>query len=160
LPLRGARGVLGPATIPDRVVEIDISGGTLWIGPAPRHQIMQWNRIGGEDQLDATIQIGGVAIPAHIDTGDPGTITLPPSFASRLPLRAPLRECCGMRTFDATRVESLGELDTDATVSGSPIRLNVAEFADIPVAGIGSQALRGFTIVVDYAHRRWALVDG
>lgn len=158
LPLRGARGILGPATIPDRIVEIDVSGGTLWIGPAPRQPITQWNRIGHRGMLDATITIGGVAIPAHIDTGNPGSITLPLSFAERLSLREPLRESGGMRTIDATRIMSLGRLDADADISGTPVRLDVVNFADLSTAGIGSQALAGFTIVVDYAHRRWAMV--
>ncbi|MEZ5994427.1 MAG: aspartyl protease family protein [Hyphomonadaceae bacterium] len=158
LPLRGALGVIGPAAIRDRVVEIDVSSSEMWIGPAPRSAVTNWNRIGRGDKLDATITIGGFEIPAHIDSGSAGAITLPLSAASHLQLVEPLRESGGMRTIDATRVVSIGRLNADADISGTPVRLDVANFADVNTAIIGSQALAGFTVVIDYPHRRWALV--
>ena len=156
IPLR-ARGVLGPATFPDDVIELDISGGTMWIGPAPRQAVTRWNPIGRGDKLEATITIAGVAIPAHIDSGSPGTITLPTRFAARLPLAAPLRESGGLRTVDATRVVSIAPLGIEANLAGSTVRLEATNFADMQTAVIGSKALAGFTIVMDYPHRRWAL---
>lgn len=157
VPLR-ARGVLGPATFPDQIVEIDLSGGTMWIGSAPRRPVTHWNRIGRGDKFEATITIAGVAIPAHIDSGSPGTITLPTRFAAKLPLSAPLRESSGLRTIDATRIVSIAPLGVAADISGTPVRLDVANFADLQTAVIGSKALAGFTLVMDYANKRWALV--
>lgn len=63
-----------------------------------------------------------------------------------------------MRTVDAQRIVSLGRLDADAHISGTPVRLGVVNFADVSVANIGMQGLQGFTVVVDMPNRRWALL--
>lgn len=158
LPLRGARGVFGPRMFLDRVVEIDVSAGSLSIGAAPRQTVTNWRPMGRQGMLETQVVIGGVSIPAHIDTGNAGVITLPASFAARLPLREPLHESGGLRTIDTTLVTSLGRLDTDATIMGHPVRINVATFADVPNANVGLLGLRGFVVVLDNPRNRWALV--
>lgn len=158
LPLRGARGVLGPSVIPDRIVEIDVSGGTLWIGPAPRQTITHWNRITHGGKLETSAVVGDVRFPVVIDTGSQGVFLLPTELAGRLQLREPLRPGDGLRTIDASRITALGRLDTDAAISGATLRLETVSFADFPIAILGMRGLAGFTIVVDYGRGRWAMV--
>ena len=158
LPLRGARGVFSPRMFSDRVVEVDVSAEALWVGPAPRRAVRNWLPIGHGGLLETQVVIGGVSIPARIDTGNPGVITLPTSFAARLPLREPLRDSGGMGTIDAALVTSLGRLDADATIAGAPARIDVATFAALPEANVGMAGLGGFIVVIDYSNNRWALL--
>ena len=158
LALRGARGVFSPGMFSDRVVEIDVSASSFWVGVAPRRAVTNWLPMGHAGLLQTQVVIGDVSIPADIDTGNAGVITLPASFVPRLALRGPLHESGGMRTIDAAIITSLGQLDTAATIAGLPVRINVAMFADVPNANVGLQGLKGFVVVLDNPHNRWALV--
>ena len=69
------------------------------------------------------------------------------------------RSPCSRQTRSAGEgpAAALADLGLDARVAGTDVRLGKTLFADIPMANMGSDALAGFSIIIDNPRKRWRL---
>jgi hypothetical protein len=108
--------------------------------------------------LDAEVRIGEAVTPAHIDTGAPHVISLPETMAAELPLTSPI-EVIGMaRTIDREfEIKGASLEGVTAYLGDAEIPLGRVTFFDLPFANIGTAALRGLTLEIDWVNERYAI---
>jgi hypothetical protein len=157
LSLPGVIGVMGPGQWSKSVVEIDVSGSTLWIGDAPRKPISVWLPLTDRNMLDGTTTIAGTTIGFHLDTGNPRGALLPMKLAEKLVPSGELTDAGAIRTVDTSVPVKKGNVTAAAQISDVDIKLSSAEFADVAKGNFGSATLRDFVIVIDNPNRRWGL---
>jgi hypothetical protein len=106
--------------------------------------------------IQLPLQIGDVALPAHLDTGQ-----------TRAPLMAPQEAIGRLATHGAARRIGVGRtvsqsmeiysIALDAPVRIGTVRFPVTEVAyptAVPIANLGSAALRDMTVAIDRPNRR------
>lgn len=154
-------GMLTPTLFPGYVVTLDFPGEQLKFeaGKLPnpdRKQVFAYLDRGALPAL--RIDVAGVAVNAQIDTNSSGGLTLPRSYAKRVPLMSPPTEAGKVRS-------SRGEFTyADATIKGTvkigrftlenpPVR-----FSDVVKRGdIGQEILKDFALTIDIRQRRFKL---
>lgn len=157
----GARGVVGPAVFSEYGrTKFDFTTNMLEIGGAVETgEDASWIAFGPSAPiLDAEVRIGEAVIPAHIDTGAPHVISLPETMADELPLTSPV-EVIGMaRTIDREfEIKGASLEGVSAYLGDAEIPLGRVTFFDLPFANIGTPALRGLTLEIDWANERYAI---
>lgn len=149
--------VIGPNLFADRSVELDFANKTLSFSSEIPSDVENWQKMDGRGMLKTTLTIGQETIDVTIDTGNPGGLNLPKSFAERLGI--PLTPMPGrkIKTVDAEFPLFEGNVDQDVMLAGAPLRLGSTVFADIPSANAGAKTLEGLRLIIDTPRRRWRL---
>lgn len=152
-------GVVGPALFRGHgALEIDFAERTLTIGATLPGGGTRWIPFGDDAPLlDVPIRIGDITIPGHLDTGSPGVLTVPASFVDRLPLSGAVRTIGRGRTVNSEFEIRGAPIEAIARVGDAEIPLTQLRIMDHSVANLGSGAVRGLTLHVDWVNERFAL---
>lgn len=159
-PLGGATGdgVIGPSLFDEGVVTLDFVNSTFEIGgpvPADAH----WIPLGpSAPLLDASLNINGEAIPAHIDTGAPHVLSLPESYADTMTFEDGVKIIGHGRTIDREFDVRGATLNADVTIGDAVIPVGLVTFGPLPVANLGTGGLRGLVLTIDWPNHRYAIV--
>jgi D-alanyl-D-alanine carboxypeptidase len=151
-------GIIGFALFADCLVTLDYPGKRMILASG------ELPAVNGADVIDfhsergipaITIRVADTEVEADVDAGSMGGITLPESFAAKLPLVAAPRVIGHARTvsneFDVKGAELNGN------VTFGPVKLEHPEihFQPIfPMANVGSRVLRDFALTFDQKNHR------
>ena len=152
-------GIVGPALFRDHgAMTIDFQHNTIGIGGPPPEGIATWMPFGDSAPLlDVPVRIGDTVVKGHLDTGSPGRVTLPYDFEDKLPLTGPGRTIGRGRTVDAEFEVRSAPIDAAASLGDAKIPLEQIEFSNNPAANVGTAAVRGLMLHIDWAEDRFAL---
>ncbi len=152
-------GVIGPAVFEQfGRVALDFTAQKIEVGGNVTHGNADWITFGPSAPiLDAQLTIGVEKIPAHIDTGAPHVIAVPNALADKLPLTGPVVTVARARTIDREFEIKGAPIDVEAKLGQATVPLQQIQFHDLPFANIGSGALRGLTIEIDWLNQRFAI---
>jgi hypothetical protein len=153
------RGVVGPALFREHgALTLDFESNTVTLGGAAPSDVDTWLPFGvSAPLLDAPVRIGDTTIEGHLDTGNPGVLSVPNDFEDRLPLSGPVRTLGMARTVDAEFEIRGAPIETSARVGDAEIPLSQIMLSAIPVANLGTAGLRGLVLHVDWENERFAL---
>lgn len=156
----GGYGVLGPVQFRafDRVA-FDFENQRIEVGGSfNKPDDVAWQAFGDDAPLlDIMLTVGDARIPAHIDTGNPGGLMLPRDIADQLPLDAPLQVVGQARMVDGTMDIYGAPISQSFQAGDASIPVSNVLFFERAMANIGSGALRGLQLEIDWAHERYAL---
>jgi hypothetical protein len=153
-------GVIGPAILRKHgPITIDFESNVMTLGDDARiADVETWLPFGeSAPLLDVKIDIGGLVIHGHIDTGSPGILSLPVSFKDQLPITGPVQSVGRARTIDADFEILAAPIHAVAKVGDADIPLTEVSLAEIPVANLGTGGLRGLVLHIDWDEERFAL---
>lgn len=160
--LGDVRGVLGFPTFGDLLYSVDLEAGRLVLshgtlvegdGSVPFTQ-----RGRGLPTLE--IEVGGKAVEAHFDTGNPGGLSLPADWIDSLSLVAQPRSVGRVRTAGGESDLLSAQLEGRVRVAGVDFEDPQLMFMEgLEVANVGGQWLRGRVLEFDSIARRVRLVD-
>jgi predicted aspartyl protease len=154
-------GVVGLDLFGARLVTLDYPGGTLIVEPG------ELPEADGRTILDASfddgipslsIDVAGVTLRAHLDSGSTGFLGLPLATAKRLPLEAPPVRVGRGRTASGDYAVSEARLRGTVRVGGLVIDRPMLHFMDLPSGNLGSDLLRSLVVTVDRKNARVRLV--
>jgi len=156
----GGYGVLGPVQFQAfGRVAFDFETQQVEIGGRfEKPDDVDWQAFGDDAPLlDVLLTVGDAQVPAHIDTGNPGILMLPLSYADQLPLDAEPTVVGQIRLVDGA-MDVYGApvsepfIAADATIPAGSVML-----FDRDIANIGAGALRGLQLEIDWDSQRYAL---
>ena len=153
-----ARIVIGPAQFRGLYVSLDYAKKTLTLDVNQPKVGALWQKL-KNGLPEGSIELMGQQIPVHVDSGNPGAITLPIASAEKISPKPALREVGRARVVDKEFSLFLGAINADARIAGVPVKLGDVMFAEVPYANLGSQALKNFKVVIDLANDRWQLLS-
>lgn len=156
------RGIFGITLLRDALVTLDLSGGRLEVAsgslPEAGPGIVEIDLDQGLPVV--SVDIAGQSIPAHLDSGNPGTLLLPLALSSRLPLESPLTLAGRARTVDAVVEIYRATIAEPVTLAGHRLEnLEVRFIAGTPWANIGVGLLRRYLVSMDLRGRRARFTD-
>lgn len=101
------------------------------------------------------IQVDTLTIAAHLDSGNPGAISLPYELAEKLPLKAPPVEIGRAQTVASTATIWEAQIAGEVQIAGLSYTDPVVHLTDLLVgwANIGYDAMRGLTVTLDQGKR-------
>ena len=158
-PLGGATGdgVIGPSLFDGGVVTLDFVSNTLVIGGDVPEGVT-WIPFGDSAPLlDASLDIHGEAVPAHIDTGAPHVLSLPDAYADTMTFDGGVKVIGHARTIDREFDLRGADLNADVTVGDAVIPVGLVTFGPLPVANLGTGGLRGLVLTIDWPNGRYAI---
>ena len=107
------------------------------------------------------LEVAGLTVRATVDSGHRGTITLPRSLASELPLAGETRELQSLSTVSSTYQRDAARLDGEAVLAGIRMLGPEIVFADEPTPRlIGFGVLEHLVLTIDQVARRMRLRAG
>jgi len=154
------KGVVGPVLFREHgPITMDFKRNTIALGDdASAAGIENWLPFGDSAPLlDIPVRIGDVVIDGHLDTGSPGVLSVPGRFEESLPLSGPVRTVGHARTVDAEFDIRSAPIDGSARIGDAEIPLQQIQFAELPVANLGTAGLRGLQLHIDWDEERFAL---
>lgn len=153
------RGVVGPALFREHgALTLDFERNSIALGEDPAAAAEAWLPFGASAPLlDVPVRIGDVVIEGHLDTGNPGVLSVPSGFEDRLPLSGPVRTVGRGRTLDAEFEIRAAPIDGSAWIGDAEVPLDQIMLSEIPVANLGTAGLRGLVLHVDWENERFAL---
>lgn len=157
MPLGTAAGALGPTQWRDHIVEIDLGDEIVSFRKKPKRKVAVWAPLSERGLTVSEIEIAGLRVNAHIDTGNPRGVVLPIAVARQLGWAEALKPAGEIRLVDRAIPVFTAERDVTANILGQTIVLKAVKFADAPFANVGAGALRGQVIIIDNPNRRWGL---
>jgi hypothetical protein len=157
------RGVLSAASFPGYLVVLDYPAKRILIhkgelsAPDARTRFEYTS-----DQIlpNVPVRVGGVEVRAHVDTGSPGSLTLPTKYLKELPLSSEPTEVGRARTPNGEFSIWSGQITGDVDLGQYRLDLKNLEFSDVnpipgpPTGNLGSQVLRQFVVTLDSKNRR------
>ena len=153
-------GVVGPVLFREHgPLTIDFEHNTITIGAdATAAGIETWLPFGeSAPLLDVTVRIGDLSIDGHLDTGNPGVLSVPAEYENRLPLSGPVETVARARTADAEFEIRGAPIDASAKVGDAEIPLRQILFSKLPVANLGTAGCRGLVLQIDWENGRFGL---
>lgn len=152
-------GVVGPVLFREHgALTLDFESNTIALGEDSIGDAGTWLPFGASAPLlDVPVRIGDVVIEGHLDTGNPGVLSVPNRFEDRLPLSGPVRTVGRARTVDAEFEIRGAPIDESVQVGDAEIPLSQIMLSAIPVANLGTAGLRGLVLHVDWENERFAL---
>lgn len=156
--LAGTELVIGPNQFPQALIELDLAQQRFRVKQAPDAAEAAWHPTNSRGLLETELVLGERKVPAYLDTGKAGFVDLPKGLADGLNLQSPLKPVGKARVVGREIQVEGAEFKGPLTLAG--VRFTYAgelRFADIPVAVVGTAALRQSVIRIDTAHRRWQL---
>ena len=156
----GAANIIGPASFARSVVEIDFGARVIRLGEQPLQEPAAWLPIAENGLLTGLARVNGQTVPFTLDIGNPGGAVTSLSLAKVWNPDASWQVVGRMGPIGATLTLSLGALDGDIELAGITARLGVIGALDggPDYLNLGSEAVKGLTIVIDNPRRRWGLV--
>lgn len=163
LPLEGISGVMSPNVFAGSLVRFELKRSRVLVVPktpatVPTAQVFPYGA-GGHPLPSVTIDIAGIKLEAHLDTGNGRGLALPFELTKRLKLKTPLTPVKEVRMVSSTHKAYTAEIS--GTVRIGPLTLTdpLATFVEgVPHANVGFSVLKDLTIVLDPAERRsWLL---
>ena len=163
LPLEGISGVVSPNVFAGSLLRFELKKSRAVVVPKSPGTLPQADALpyggGGHPLPSAMIDVAGVKVEAHIDTGNGRGLALPLELAKRLSLKTPLAPGKEVRMVSSTH------RSFTATIAGAvkigPLTLidpDVTFVEGVPIANVGFSVLKDLTIVLDPAERRtWLL---
>lgn len=163
LPLEGISGVMSPNVFAGSLVRFELKKSRAVVVPKSPGTVPQGEALpyggGGHPLPSAVIDVAGVKLEAHIDTGNGRGLALPLELAKRISLKTALVP------GKEVRMVSSAHRSFTATIAGTvkigPLTLTDpdATFVEgVPMANVGFSILKDLTIVLDPAERRtWLL---
>ena len=106
------------------------------------------------------LTVAGRAVDAHLDSGSPGGISLPKPMAADLPLDTPPVEKHRARTVDKEFVILGAPLKGEVKLGRYTIENPDLSFTDLPVAHVGFDLLRRYSVTLDVMNHRVRLEEG
>lgn len=157
--LAGTDLVIGPNQFPQSLIELDLAQQRFRLKEAPPGTAASdWLPTNSRGLLETELLLGEHRVPVYLDTGKPGLIDLPRRMAKGLNLLTALKSVGKARVVGRDIDVEGAEFKGPLTIAG--VRFTYAgelRFADIPVAVVGTDALRHSVIRIDTANHRWQL---
>ena len=154
-----ADGVIGLGVFPKMTVTLDYPKKELRISSAPLPAT-------GEHVIPFTLDRGipvievdaaGTKLKADVDTGSPAVLSIPTSWAAKLPLgeqKVVGHGRTSVNEFEIRAAELKGDLQV-AGYSAPAARIDIVDL--FPVANLGSRFLRDYAVTFDTANNRMML---
>ncbi len=156
------RGVLSAASFPGYLLVLDYPGKRILIhkGELPvadSRTRFEYTR----DQIlpNVPIHVAGTEVRMHVDTGSPGSITLPAKFLKEVPLASEPTQVGTARTVYGTFPVWSAEVKGSVELGQFNLETKI-NFSDVnplpgpPTGNLGYRALRQFVITLDAKNRR------
>ena len=144
--LGDVRGIIGLPLFYDLLVTLDVANEELVLA----HDDLRADSEAVAYEIDASglpsieIDVAGHTIAAHFDTGNPGALSVPESFASELPLAGEPRVMGRGRTVSGEFEIRGATLDGQVNVAGARLERPTILFnSAFPTANVGSAVLLG-----------------
>jgi hypothetical protein len=156
----GSVGVIGPNAFAGHGrVAFDFSRNRVEIGGAMHHgEGASWMDFSATAPIiEIPLTIGDVTVPVHIDTGNPSVLNFPEDRIDDLPLAGPLQVVGEARTIDRVMQIMGAPIDAVARVGDAEIPLSDITGFPLPFANMGSGALRGLYLEIDWSEQRFAI---
>lgn len=152
-------GVLPISILQHYRIELDYGAWTLRVGENAAVSDENWAELSGDSRImNVELEIDGLTIEAHLDSGNPGSIMLPIQYAETLGLTEVIEETGQMRTVGSSIPRYAAPYSGQAHISGAGITVESLSFADIPFANIGNAALGHLTLVLEAGGTRYAFL--
>lgn len=151
------RGVVGLPVFRALLETIDFPAAALRLSRGhlgePGGAILRYRSMGGVPLIP--IDVAGAGMEAHLDTGSPGFLSIPEKDSSRVRFAGPLREVGRGRTVNSVVTFRGAPLDGAVHVGGASFDHPLLVLNDkLPVAILGSRALRDCVVTLDAANQR------
>ena len=153
-----AYGTIGFGLFRDYLLTLDYPQNELRVttgelGTTDGRSVLTYVLDSGTPYVD--IDLAGRRLRASIDSGSGGGLTLPRSFADRLPLKGPLRSTGKVASllgvFELFQAELAGDLQIGAFAFQQPL----VSFSDlVTVPNIGRSIIRTFAVTFDQRNHR------
>jgi hypothetical protein len=162
LPLEGISGVISPYVFSGSLVRFELKQSRVVIAPKnastiPSGEVLAY---GGRHPLPSTtIDVAGVKVEAHLDTGNGRGLALPFEISKQVKLKTPLTPTRELRMVSSAHKAYTATIA--GTVTIGPLTLTDPEVTfveGVPSANVGFSVLKDLTLVLDPAERRaWLL---
>lgn len=154
-------GVIGLALFSGLSATIDYPKSVLRLTsdalPENGEHIVSYTAEHGVPEIE--IEVAGVPLRVHVDSGSPALLTVPSSWTAQLPLgeqRVVGRGRTTVNEFEIKAADLRGDVRVAGFVATSP-RVDIVDM--FPIGHIGSRFLRQYAVTFDVANRRMKL-DG
>ena len=152
-------GVVGLGLFKDMTVTLDYPAKELRVGreplPAKGEHVVPYMTERGIPEID--IDVAGAPLRVDVDTGSPAILSIPASWAGRLPLGEQRVIGRGRTTVNEFEIRA-ADLKGDMHVAGFTVPGPRVDIVDLfPVANIGGRLLRDFVVTFDTANKRLSL---
>jgi len=153
-----AYGTIGFELFRDYLLTLDFPQNELRVttgelAPPDGRTVLTYVLESGTPYVD--IDVAGRRLRASIDSGSGGGLTLPRSFADRLPLRTPLRAAGKVASvlgqFDLFQGEVAGDLQIGAFAFQQPV-VSFSDLVEVPT--VGRSIIRTFAVTFDQRNHR------
>jgi len=150
-------GILSPNALQGCLVKLDYPSSTVTVTkgslpPADGSRIFEFPA--DADLPEITLSVAGKEIRSHVDSGSSGGISLPSSWADKLPLEAPPVEIHRARTVDKEFVILGATLKGDVKLGGYTLRNPRVSFSELPMGNVGFEFLKNFSVTLDVSQHR------
>lgn len=151
------RGIFGITLLRDALPTLDLSSERLELAfgelPETGADIVGLELDQGLPVLN--IDVAGRLVPAHLDSGNPGSLLLPFTLSSELPLGSPLLLAGRARTVDAVVEIYRAVIDGPIDLAGHRHEdLEVHFIKGTPWANVGVSLLERFVVTLDLRNQR------
>ncbi|MBI3450927.1 MAG: aspartyl protease family protein [Acidobacteria bacterium] len=156
-------GVLSPSVFAGCLVTLDYPKSAVTVAkgnlpPADGARIFEFEA--DAPLPEVRLNVAGFEIPAHVDSGSSGGISLPTSYAAKLPLEAPPVEIRRARTVDKEFVILGATLKGDLALGSFKLRNPELSFSELPMGNIGYDFLKRFAVTLDVSQHRLKFEEG
>ena len=153
-------GVVGLPVFSELLEAIDFPAATLRLtrGDLPKGKdVVAYESPDGVPLVP--IDVAGQKMKAHLDTGSPGFLSVPEKDSSRVRFDGPLRVVGRGRTVSSEVLFRGAPLDGAFKVGGATFDRPLVVLNDrLPIANVGSRALRDCVLTLDAGHQRLSIV--
>lgn len=152
-------GLISPSAFASHVTEFDYAREEFRILDSPSVEPESW--IAFTDRapmLFTTIEVGGIEMPAVIDTGAPGALSVPQRYEGQLATDGPAERVGKVELIGRIMDIRRAPMEFMLEVSDADFPLESIRFNPFRYANIGSGALRGTTLIIDWPNERWAII--
>ena len=162
LPLPGISGVMSANTFAGSLVRFELTKARVVVVPksaSTTPAIPSFPYAGDHPLPSAEIDVAGVKVTAHLDTGSGRGFSMPLEMADRVPLKEPLKPTETAKLAGGERKAFISHIN--GTVRVGPITLvdpQVTFVERFPFANVGFSILKDWTLVLDPAEQRSWLI--
>jgi hypothetical protein len=157
------RGVLSAASFPGYLVVLDYPGKRVLIrkGELPAADARTRFEYTAEQILpNVPVRIGETEVRVHVDSGSPGSLTLPAKYLKELPLASEPAEVGRARTAHGEFSIWSAQVKGSIELGRYKLDLPAVQFSDVnpipgpPTGNIGYRTLQRFVVTLDSKNRR------
>lgn len=147
----GARGVLGMPVFSDLLLTLRVAGPEIRIarGKLPDPDGRRVVALQPGHGIRVPITVGSIELVADLDSGSPAGLSLPEKYMDSLPLEGKPVEVGHAKTVTADFVVYGATLKGAVLIAGYRLENPTLRFNALPVANIGSDLLKRYTVTID-----------